>query len=179
MYIPSAALLLLLLSTLTSAADSSKNPPKPCTLHSPTSGSYFDLTPISLEPPEKDAKTRKKSHKDAREESWHAKGYDYPANFTINFCAPVIEDLAEMGGVEGVDKKLWANVSAYYEYKGEIYSIGYVIRSPEAEVISLQASLTLRVEFDLFFDARHTTDTTPFSTANIPPSPSSVAASSS
>lgn len=55
-------------------------------------------------------------------ESWHAKGYDYGSNFTLNFCAPVVEDIGE---VEGVDRELWKNVSAYYTAGGKTYSIGY------------------------------------------------------
>lgn len=54
-------------------------------------------------------------------ESYHVKGQDYGANFTINFCAPVVEDLTD---VEGVDKKLAQNVSAYYTIGKKSYSIG-------------------------------------------------------
>ncbi len=63
----------------------------------------------------------KKVHSDDREESWHVKGYDYNANFTINFCAPVIERLPD---VVGVEKARWQNVSAYYKSGGKVYSIG-------------------------------------------------------
>lgn len=92
-------------------------PPKPCTIRSPSSGHFFDLNPITVRiPGEKD----KKKAED-RLESWHAKGYDYGANFTMNFCAPVVEDLGE---IEGVDKDLWKNVSAYYTDGRRTYSIG-------------------------------------------------------
>jgi cation-dependent mannose-6-phosphate receptor len=102
-------------------AVSEKLPPKPCTIHSPTTGSYFDLNTISLSPPT--MKDGKKVHKDDREESWHAKGYDYGANFTINFCAPVIEEVKE---VVGVENSAWQNVSAFYKMDGKVYSIGCV-----------------------------------------------------
>jgi cation-dependent mannose-6-phosphate receptor len=92
-------------------------PPKPCTIRSPTSGHFFDLNPITVRIPGE--KEKKKA--DDRTESWHAKGYDYGANFTLNFCAPVVEDLGE---VEGVDKDLWRNVSAYYTDGKRKYSIG-------------------------------------------------------
>jgi hypothetical protein len=118
-------LLYLLYPLLALASPVAKPPanPKPCTLHSPTTGSFFDLTSISLHPPS--------SKKDSeRQKSWHARGYDYGANFTLNICAPVIEDLAEMGGVKGVEEGRWANVSAYYEYDGERFSIGCVAFSP-------------------------------------------------
>ncbi|KAI9695512.1 MAG: Cation-independent mannose-6-phosphate receptor CI-MPR [Candelina mexicana] len=115
----SAALLALYLPILTATAsdDKTPKPTNPCTIHSPNTNSFFDLTPISLSPPEEG----KKAHKDDRTESWHAKGYDYPANFTINFCAPVIE---EVKNVVGVKEELWRNVSAYYVADGKTYSIG-------------------------------------------------------
>ncbi|KAI9891128.1 MAG: Cation-independent mannose-6-phosphate receptor CI-MPR [Vezdaea aestivalis] len=94
-----------------------------CTVHSSNSGSFFDLRPLSLLPPKDDAKPAKEQ----RIESWHAKGYDYPYNFTINFCAPVIEDLKK---VQGIDSAHVKNVSAYYEDHGKIYSIGQQSASP-------------------------------------------------
>lgn len=114
----SACLLLLLAPFLAQAADSkSPKPVKPCTIYSPTSGSFFDLNPLSVQLP----KEGKKAHKDDRTESWHAKGYDYGTNFTLNFCAPVIEELE---GVVGVEEGMWRNVSAYYTLDGKTYSIG-------------------------------------------------------
>lgn len=89
----------------------------PCTLHSPNTGSYFDMTSISLIPPTAGSKP----HKDQRIDSWHARGYDYPTNFTLNICAPVLEDLHD---VVGIERHRWANVSAYYVWKGKTYSIG-------------------------------------------------------
>lgn len=91
--------------------------PKPCTIRSPSSGHFFDLNPIAVRLP--DAKDKKKL--DEPTESWHVKGYDYGTNFTMNFCAPVVEKL---GDVEGVDKDLWRNVSAYYTDGKRTYSIG-------------------------------------------------------
>ena len=104
---------------ITAAADTSPKPEKPCTVHSTTRGSYFDLRVISLSPPE--MKDGEKVHKDDRSESWRAKGYDYPANFTINICAPVVEKVED---VVGVEKSRWQNVSAFYELDGKVYSIG-------------------------------------------------------
>ncbi len=104
----------VLLSLLAIAgASEEKKQPKPCTIRSPSTDKFFDLTPISVQLP--------KVHKDDREESWHARGFDYPANFTLNFCAPVVEELKD---VVGVDKDLWRNVSAFYELDGGTYSIG-------------------------------------------------------
>lgn len=101
---------------------SAENPPaphKPCTVHSPTTGSYFDLSVLSVVPPElRDGKNHRGVDRD---ESWHSKGHDYPANFTINICAPVVEELDD---VAGVDKELRRNISAYYKKDGKIYSIG-------------------------------------------------------
>ncbi|GLI78096.1 cation-independent mannose-6-phosphate receptor CI-MPR [Penicillium ochrochloron] len=101
------------------------NDDSPCVARSPTSGLYFDLSAISLSPPE--LKNGKKVEKDARDESWHAKGHDYPANFTVNICAPVIEEVKD---VVGVESSRWKNVSAYYEQAGKIYSIGEQASEP-------------------------------------------------
>ncbi|GMG15451.1 unnamed protein product [Aspergillus oryzae var. brunneus] len=105
------------------AASDSKgsNALPPCVARSPTTGFYYDLNSISLSPPKtKDEKLRG----NVRDESWHAKGHDYHANFTINVCAPVVENIKD---VVGVDRARWQNVSAYYEKEGKVYSIGYVL----------------------------------------------------
>lgn len=100
-----------LLSVLTSAVSAVDNKPlKPCTIVSPSSGDFYDLNTIT-----------KKADKDDRTESWHSRGYDYGTNFTLNFCAPVIETLED---VVGVDEALWQNVSAFYKLEGKTYSIG-------------------------------------------------------
>ncbi|KAE8149642.1 mannose-6-phosphate receptor binding domain-containing protein [Aspergillus avenaceus] len=96
----------------------------PCVARSPTTGFYYDLNTISLSPPStKDEKLRG----NIRDESWHAKGHDYNANFTINVCAPVVEDIKDVVGVESAR---WKNVSAYYEKEGKIYSIGQQASQP-------------------------------------------------
>lgn len=92
----------------------------PCVARSPTTGLYFDLNAISLSPPK--MKDGNKLAKDARTESWYARGHDYPANFTINICAPVIENVTD---VVGIESSRWKNVSAYYERDDKRYSIGY------------------------------------------------------
>lgn len=92
-------------------------PPKPCTIKSPATGDFYDLNAITVHP----LKDHKKAHKDDRIDSWHSRGYDYGTNFTLNFCAPVVETLED---VVGVDESLWQNVSAFYKLKGETYSIG-------------------------------------------------------
>lgn len=100
-----------------SSSDDVKHPKVPCTIKSPTSGAYFDLNPIRVQLPEEG----KKAAKDARNTSWPARGWDYGANFTINFCSPVVEELEN---VVGVDKSEWKNVAAYYEKAGKVYSLG-------------------------------------------------------
>jgi cation-dependent mannose-6-phosphate receptor len=98
----------------------SKAPPvKPCTVRSQTSGAFFDLHSLAIQPLPKDQIGKKKG--EATLESWHAKGYDYGSNFTLNFCDPVVEELKD---VEGVDKALWRNVSAFYTVGKETFSIG-------------------------------------------------------
>ena len=100
---------LLLYHSTFASSENSQKPKQPCTIDSPT-GSFLDLNYISLSRPEK-------------KESWHAKGHDYGANFTINFCAPVIEDLED---VVGVEEARWQNISAYYRLDRKTYSIGWV-----------------------------------------------------
>lgn len=116
----------LLLSPFTKPAaalssSDSEDALSPCVAHSPLTGLYYDLSAISLHPPE--LKDGERLHKGDRNESWHARGHDYPSNFTLNICDPVIEDVKD---VVGVEESRWANVSAYYELDGRIYSIGYV-----------------------------------------------------
>jgi cation-dependent mannose-6-phosphate receptor len=79
---------------------------------------------LSLSPPK--TKDGEKVRKGDREESWHSRGWDYGANFTINICAPVIEELDD---VVGIEKERRQNVSAYYTMDGKTYSIGYVTAS--------------------------------------------------
>ncbi|KAI9827952.1 MAG: Cation-independent mannose-6-phosphate receptor CI-MPR [Phylliscum demangeonii] len=111
----------LSISSRCAASDDKKTqaaPVAPCTIHSLHTGSFFDLTPISVARP---AAGKKKTGKEGRAESWHAKGHDYPANFTLNVCAPAIEDVQH---VVGVDRDRWRNISAFYERDGHTYSIG-------------------------------------------------------
>ena len=97
--------------------DKKPKPDPPCTVRSLNTGSFFNLSPISI----------KSDTKEKREESWLAKGYDYSVNFTINFCAPVVEHLED---VVGLEPEQWGNVSAFYEDRGKIYSIGYAHLCP-------------------------------------------------
>jgi cation-dependent mannose-6-phosphate receptor len=105
----------LLLAGL-SAAASDKKQNDPCTIAS-TSGDFFDLRPLAVLP----VAEGKKPTKNQRTESWHARGYDYKSNFTLNICAPVTESL---NNVQEVPKSLWKNVSAYYEVGSKQFSLG-------------------------------------------------------
>jgi hypothetical protein len=79
-------------------------------------------------------------------ESWHARGYDYGTNFTLNFCAPVVETLGkDPREFEGIDKDLWRNVSAYYTDGKRSYSIGYAIAVATAIDLLPNKVLTLTV----------------------------------
>lgn len=124
-FLQSAALLLSQFPFARTASDpSSPNSAlSPCVARSPTTGLYFDLNAISLSAPV--LKEGEKPGKAARTDSWHARGHDYGTNFTLNFCAPVVEDVKN---VVGVSRDRWKNVSAFYERDGKTYSIGYVGR---------------------------------------------------
>lgn len=109
---------------LAAAAASSPSSPKetvvplPCTIRSPSTHAFFDLNPLHIADPA----TSKATH--PRDHSWNTTGWDIGYNFTMNFCGGVVEDLGEMGGVVGVEKGVWRNVSAYFEQGGKVYSIG-------------------------------------------------------
>ncbi|KAF7504674.1 hypothetical protein GJ744_001955 [Endocarpon pusillum] len=121
------ALTLTLLPPLlpsTVAADSKPAAkPKPCTIHSPSTGSYYDLRPLdlSLQQQQQSGAGSNSKSKDSRTDSWHAKGYDYAANFSLNICGPVIETLQD---VDGVPAARWKNVSAFYRLASKTHSIG-------------------------------------------------------
>jgi cation-dependent mannose-6-phosphate receptor len=100
------------------AEEKTAPPLKPCTIRSPSTGAFFDLSTLRLEPPAKDSKVAKGESVN----SWPARGYDYGANFTLNICGPVVEELKD---VQGVKSSLWKNVSAYYVKDKKTYSIGY------------------------------------------------------
>lgn len=117
--LPNSLLLLLAVygQQAYSADDTKTKPVDPCTAVA-TTGSFYDLRPLTIKP----SVSGKKSDKNEKVDSWHAKGYDYNANFTLNICAPVVEELE---GVVGVDSNAIKNVSAYYSTGGEVYSLGY------------------------------------------------------
>lgn len=107
----------LSLSSAHAASKDASKPDPPCGITSPSSGNFFDLSSLQVHDPA----TSKSKH--PRQQSWNATGYDLGYNFTVNFCAPAIEKVED---VVGVDKDLWRNVSAYYEHDGKVFSIGYV-----------------------------------------------------
>lgn len=121
------AALLSLLSHTAFAADSKEL--KPCQIYNPINGYFHDLNTIAVHP----LQNHKKAHKDDRGESWHARGYDYDTNFTINFCVPVIEKLED---VVGVKEDLWKNVSAFYTQDKKTYSIGCVRRKQRGQQVA-------------------------------------------
>ncbi|KAL4756080.1 putative vacuolar sorting receptor (Mrl1) [Aspergillus foveolatus] len=124
---PISRLCFLLASAFTSvyaASDSSGSGElAPCVARSPTTGLYYDLNALHVQPLPSDEKSRKY----VRDESWHAKGYDYNANFTLNVCGPVVENVTD---VVGVEEERWQNVSAYYQMDDKTYSIGQQASDP-------------------------------------------------
>jgi cation-dependent mannose-6-phosphate receptor len=102
------------------AKDSEPTTTAPCTAHS-TNEAFFDLRPDVAVAPEEGEK-----RKAFRATDYTARGYDYNANFTLNICAAVVKPPKE---AVGISDKLLRNVSAYYEKKGKIYSLGYVFPS--------------------------------------------------
>ncbi|KAF2664049.1 putative vacuolar sorting receptor [Microthyrium microscopicum] len=120
----SLALALALPAAVVAAAEKKPPPPDlPCTIHSPA-GNFFDLRPLQLAPAKSSSKV---VQKELELGGWQARGYDYGANFTVNFCGPVVHNLTD---VQGVDKELWRNVSAFYDMNGKTYSIGSANGNP-------------------------------------------------
>lgn len=108
---------LAVLSGLTTAESTEKPPHIPCTIRSPNTRTFYDLRSLSLSLPDPD----KKPKSGARTESWSAKGWDYNANFSMNICEPVIEDVKDFYGIRETQ---WRNVSAFYKKDGKTFSIG-------------------------------------------------------
>ncbi|KAK4160424.1 mannose-6-phosphate receptor binding domain-containing protein [Cladorrhinum sp. PSN259] len=123
---PSRSLLLLALAALgriahaeeadKTATSTSSAVVTPC-VATATSGAFFDLRPdtavVVLE--------GEKAHKGSPVQDYLARGWDYGSNFTLNFCSAVVGKVED---VEGLEKSLWKNVSAYYETKGNVYALG-------------------------------------------------------
>ncbi|CAK7264646.1 Cation-independent mannose-6-phosphate receptor CI-MPR [Sporothrix epigloea] len=104
-------------SESSAAAPSKTTTTMPCTATS-TSGAFYDLRHDIVLPPVEGAKKPKAG---IQVTDYTARGHDYGANFTLNICAAVVKPIIN---VEGVDRDLWANVSAYYEQNGDTFSLG-------------------------------------------------------
>ena len=105
-------------SESSAAATSKTTTTMPCTATS-TSGAFYDLRHDIVLPPVEGGKKPKAG---VQATDYIARGHDYGANFTLNICAAVVKPVKN---VEGLDRDLWANVSAYYERNGDIFSLGY------------------------------------------------------
>ncbi|CAN6675064.1 hypothetical protein TRVA0_083S00122 [Trichomonascus vanleenenianus] len=83
-----------------------------CTATNHLTGNFFDLGPLERVLP-----------KDSSD--WHVRGWDFPANFTLNICAPVVDS------VDVTDVTVPNNVSAYYtDAEGRAHSLGSVSSKP-------------------------------------------------
>ncbi|KAK6209450.1 Cation-independent mannose-6-phosphate receptor CI-MPR [Pestalotiopsis sp. IQ-011] len=91
-----------------------------CTATNPKSGAFFDLRPdIAVKQPSDGSKVKNGvSIKD-----YKINGFDYGFNFTMNICAPVVEEISNVRG--GINSEQWGNISAYYTAKGDTYSLGF------------------------------------------------------
>lgn len=116
-----APTVVLLFALSASAADADKpttttHAPE-CTATSSTiTDAFFDLRPDTAR-----KSTTANPNKYGVTKDYHARGFDYGKNFTLNICGAVVEPVED---VVGINKKTWQNVSAYYESNGDIYSIG-------------------------------------------------------
>jgi cation-dependent mannose-6-phosphate receptor len=121
-----ATLLLAVATAAASPRDDAKKPSltvtatavaTPCVATS-TSGAFYDLRDDMASP----VKEGEKSHKGPIEDYTYEKPHDWPYNFTMNICAPVVQGVKD---VVGVDRAQWKNISAYYQAEGKTYSLGY------------------------------------------------------
>ncbi|KAI0379601.1 mannose 6-phosphate receptor domain-containing protein [Hypomontagnella monticulosa] len=111
---------LLSLTSVSLAADADKTTTSTACTASSTSGAFFDLRPDTALKPNPDGS--KPAHSNGAPISdYHAKGYDYGSNFTLNICGAVVEPVED---VIGIEENKWRNISAYYKSKGDIYSLG-------------------------------------------------------
>ncbi|KAK4153569.1 mannose-6-phosphate receptor binding domain-containing protein [Chaetomidium leptoderma] len=103
-------------ATKTASASTSTAVVTPC-VATATSGAFFDLRPDAAVA----VAEGEKAPKGIPTEDYIARGWDYQTNFTLNICNAVVNKVDD---VVGVEKPLWRNVSAYYETKGKVYSLG-------------------------------------------------------
>jgi len=104
-------------ATATKTASTSTPVVTPC-VATATSGAFFDLRPDTAVV----YAEGEKHVKGIPTDDYVARGWDYGSNFTLNVCNAVVKKVTD---VVGVEKSLWRNVSAYYETKGKVYSLGY------------------------------------------------------
>lgn len=107
---------LLLLPTLAQTEAPLLEDPE-CTITSPHTESFFDLRPLRR------LKDQTPPHHD-----WHVKGQDYPSNFTLNICEPIVSTLTTLDNPN--QPPLPENIAAYYVAENITYSIGAVSRKP-------------------------------------------------
>jgi cation-dependent mannose-6-phosphate receptor len=98
----------------------------PCVATHATSGAFYDLRPDMAVAVKEGEKARKGVPTD---DYLYAKPHDWPHNFTMNICAPVVKPVK----AEGIETSMAKNISAYYEQGGKIYSLGYVLDRWAAE----------------------------------------------
>ncbi|EFY98961.2 Mannose-6-phosphate receptor, binding protein [Metarhizium robertsii ARSEF 23] len=128
----SSALVVASFAAAKEAPSSTTHAPACTATASSGTGGFFDLRPDTAHPSEKG-----KQHKTALAKDYHARGYDYGKNFTLNICGAVVDPVTE---VVGVSKSQWTNVSAYYMSHGSIYSIG----SESMDLVSRGRKLVLQ-----------------------------------
>ncbi|KAH8674184.1 mannose-6-phosphate receptor binding domain-containing protein [Xylariales sp. PMI_506] len=117
---PAAALALLWLAgNAFAAAEPEKTTTTSACTATSTSGAFYDLRPdMAIKLP---ADGSKPANKAAPTDDYHARGWDYGSNFTLNICGPVVDPVHNAIGL--TDSAL-TNISAYYVSKGDVYSLG-------------------------------------------------------
>ncbi|RPA74244.1 mannose 6-phosphate receptor domain-containing protein [Ascobolus immersus RN42] len=123
---PAPLLLLLHLLALVSA-DSPPTSDPPCTATSPLTHSFVDLRPLTiLHSGSPSGPDNTPTHLIPNPD-WAARGWDYPANFTVNICGAEGEGDKDK---EGEVKDPQLDVGAFYTVNGTSYSLGRVNDKP-------------------------------------------------
>lgn len=106
-----------------------------CAVTNPTSGSYIDLSQLSLTP-NGSGDNDKNGQGDSKKTRWLVKGWGYDANFTLGICSSPV--------TEKEQKSLANTTGAFYENsKNQIFSIGDFSTSP---ILLGNKKLTMKYE---------------------------------
>ncbi|OBT51658.1 hypothetical protein VE04_08489 [Pseudogymnoascus sp. 24MN13] len=117
--------------SLTSIPSDEKKPDViPCTAKSPSTNGFYDLRPLAV----KVHDPKKKLGKE-KTDSWQSRGHDYKGNFSINVCAPVVEEIEDVVGAEEAREQ-----SSGIMFRGRKLVLQYTGGSPCGSTVESRSS---------------------------------------